>query len=231
MTQSKVLLIGGDGSTDHTLAMLSHDGYRIIATQDHAGVTEIVKRENPDIIILDIVLPEDSGYSTCRALRQFTDAPIFLLVDNADIEDLIKSFDLGADGYMARPFSDRELAARIKALLRRVRMQYLANQPTDETLVLRANDLVIDMSSYRVIFNGTPMKLSRIEFNLLSFLIRARGVVFSREQLLEKLWGQDFEGDTRTIDTHIWSLRQKIESDPAHPRHLVAVRGSGYKFE
>jgi DNA-binding response OmpR family regulator len=231
MTRNKVLFIGGDGSTEHTLAVMNDEGFQIIASRDYSGVADIVKRENPDVIILDIVLPEDGGYAACDALRQITDVPIILLVDNADVEEIIKGLDMGADGYMSKPFSCRELAARVKALLRRVRLQNPAAAPINEVLMLRADDLVIDLNSCRVINNGVPLKLSRIEFNLLSFLIRSRGVVFSREQLLEKLWGLDYDGDTRTIDTHIWSLRQKMEADPAHPKRLVAVRGLGYKFE
>lgn len=230
MAKNKLLLIGGDGSINHTLAMLSNDGYHVITAQDYTGLIDIVRQEDPDVIILDIALSQAAS-STCQALRQVTDAPIILLADNADLEDLIKSLDMGADGYMSRPFGYRELAARIKALLRRVQMQSLAPKSPREAPVLRVNDLIIDLNSYRVICSGTPVKLSRIEFNLLSFLIRSRGVVFSREQLLEKLWGHDYDGDARTVDTHIWSLRQKIEADPARPKHLMAVRGLGYKFE
>lgn len=231
MKQKRLLLIGENGGMNTMLAILSNEGWHIITAQDHSGIIEIVRREDPDIIILDIAPSETKAGSICCDLRRVTIAPIFLLADNNDPEEMIENLDMGADGYISKPFSYRELAARIKALQRRVELQSLAYQPTSEPPVLRVSDLVIDFSSHQVTHDGTSVKLSRIEFNLLSFLIRSRGAVFSREQLLEKLWGQDYEGDTRTIDSHIWSLRQKIETDPANSKHLVSVRGVGYKFE
>jgi DNA-binding response OmpR family regulator len=229
MKQNKLLLIGC-GNMGTMLATLNQEGWHVTTAQDNAGIVDVLRQEDPDIIVYDI-MPQTSACLTCRDLRQVTNAPIILIADDPDPEIMIKNLDMGADGYITRPFSYRELMARIKALQRRVEMQTTAPAPSAESFIFRAGDLVIDLSSYQVTYGGAPVKLSRIEFNLLSFLIRFRGSVFTREQLLEKLWGNDYIGDTRTIDTHIWSLRQKIEIEPAKAKHLVAVRGVGYKFE
>jgi DNA-binding response OmpR family regulator len=228
--QNKLLLIGGGGNTGAMLATLNQEGWYVTTAQDNAGILDVVRQEDPHIIIYDVI-PHNGTSLSCSELRRVTNAPIFLIADDVDPETMIKNLDMGADGFITRPFSYRELVARIKALQRRVEIQSTTPPLSAESFTFKVGDLIVDLNSHHVIRGGTPLKLSRIEFNLLSFLIRFKGSVFSREQLLEKIWGDDYSGDTRTIDTHIWSLRQKIEIDPAKSKHLVAVRGVGYKFE
>jgi two-component system OmpR family response regulator len=174
------------------------------------------------------MLPKLSGFEVCRILRKEMIIPILMLTAKDEEVDKIVGLEIGADDYMTKPFSMRELLARLGAMLRRAEM---AVQPTGGEKVLKIDDLEIDIARHRAFLAGTALELSPKEFDLLAFLAKNKGFVFSREQLLDKVWGYDYAGDTRTVDVHIRWLRQKIESDPAKPKHLVTVRGTGYKLE
>ena len=200
-----------------------------MTASDGEQAIEVARREKPDLLILDIMLPKLNGFEVCRILRQEMIVPILMLTAKADETDKIVGLEIGADDYMTKPFSIRELLARVRAMLRRTKMAKAP--PAGEPASLKIGNLEIDFARHRVALSGAALELSPKEFDLLVFLARNKGLVFSREQLLEKVWGYYFAGDTRTVDVHIRWLRQKIEADPGHPKYLVTVRGTGYKLE
>jgi two-component system OmpR family response regulator len=179
------------------------------------------------------MLPVLDGFEVCRILRREMTTPILMLTAKAEETDKVVGLELGADDYMTKPFSMREFLARVKAMLRRAEMMKTAASPTQEMVssLIKVGEIEVDLARHTVSRSGTFIDLSLKEFDLLAFLARNREQVFSRDQLLEKVWGYDYAGDTRTVDVHMRWLRQKIESDPANPKHLLTVRGIGYKFE
>jgi two-component system OmpR family response regulator len=225
----KILVVEDDRNLSDTLKYnLRKDGYGVVTAVDGVEALDVARREKPDLIILDIMLPKMSGFEVCRILRKEMVVPILMLTAKTEEIDKIVGLEIGADDYMTKPFSLRELLARVRAMLRRVEM---AVQPAGGEKVLIVDDLEIDIARHQAFLGGTALDLSPKEFDLLAFLAKNKGFVFSREQLLDKVWGYDYAGDTRTVDVHIRWLRQKIESDPAKPERLVTVRGTGYKLE
>jgi len=226
--KDKLLIVEDDKNLLDALRYnMQKEGYEVFTATDGAKAIEIARREKPDLIILDIMLPEVNGFDVCRILRKEMKAPIFMLTAKTEETDKIVGLEIGADDYITKPFSLRELIARIRAILRRVKM----DEAKTEEAVLKVGDIVIDIARHRVLLSGRLLELAPKEFDLLVFLAKNRGFVFNRDQLLEKVWGYDFAGDTRTVDVHIRWLRQKIEPDPEHPKHLITVRGTGYKLE
>jgi two-component system OmpR family response regulator len=230
MADNKVLIVEDDANLLETLKYnLRKEGYDVVTASDGEQAIEVARREKPDLLILDIMLPKLNGFEVCRILRQEMIVPILMLTAKADETDKIVGLEIGADDYMTKPFSIRELLARVRAMLRRTKMAKAP--PAGEPASLKIGNLEIDFARHRVALSGAALELSPKEFDLLVFLARNKGLVFSREQLLEKVWGYYFAGDTRTVDVHIRWLRQKIEADPGHPKYLVTVRGTGYKLE
>ncbi len=230
MAQSKILVVEDDPNLLGTLKYnLLKEGYVVVTAADGAGAVEISRTEKPDLAVLDIMLPKLSGFEVCRILRKDTNIPIMMLTARTEEVDKIVGLEIGADDYMTKPFSMRELLARIRAMLRRVDMT--VPQPAAAPAPLKVAELEIDTGGHLASCRGKPLELTPKEFDLLLFLARNRGMVFSREQLLEKVWGYDYSGDTRTVDVHIRWLRKKIETDPAHPIHLLTISGAGYKLE
>lgn len=230
MTGNKILVVEDDLNLLSALKYnLQKDGYDVTTAIDGTEAVETTRREKPELIILDVMLPKMNGFEVCRILRKDMTVPILMLTAKAEEIDKIVGLEIGADDYMTKPFSMRELIARVRAMLRRVKMAELS--PTEEKTLLKVNDLEIDLARHRAAVRGTRLELTPKEFDLLAFLARNRGFVFNREQLLEKVWGYDYAGDTRTVDVHIRWLRQKIENDPQKPKHLITVRGTGYKLE
>ncbi|TLN06673.1 response regulator transcription factor, partial [bacterium] len=180
-----------------------------------------------------IMLPKLDGFEVCRILRREMTVPILMLTAKTEEIDKVVGLELGADDYMTKPFSVRELLARIRAMLRRTEMmkQEIAASKEAQPSLVKVGSLEIDPTRHQVSLSGSVLDLSPKEFDLLAFLASNPGRVFSRDYLLERVWGYDYAGGTRTVDVHIRWLRQKIEVDPAHPRHLLTVRGVGYKFE
>ena len=179
------------------------------------------------------MLPELDGFEVCRILRKEMNTPIMMLTAKSDEIDKIVGLEIGADDYLTKPFSISELLARIKALLRRAVITG-SDSGTDkiaESSVLAAGDIELDIAGHKVSRNGKQIGLNPKEFDMLSFLIRNRGHVFTRSQILQTIWGYEYEGDTRTVDVHIRWLRKKIEDNPSEPRYIITVRGVGYKFE
>lgn len=211
---------------------LKRQGYRVITAMDGLAALEQARRERPDAIILDIMLPKMDGFEVCRTLRREMNVPILMLTARDEEIDKVVGLEVGADDYMTKPFSMRELVARIKALLRRVRLirEEVSERSTPaERLVF--DDLTIDLVRGEVLLGGRRLALKPKEYELLVFMARHRGRVLSRDLLLERVWGWDFSGGTRTVDVHVRWLRQKIERDPANPVRIVTVRGLGYRFE
>jgi DNA-binding response OmpR family regulator len=226
---AKILVVEDDRNLLDTLKYnLRREGYNAVTAMDGAEALDVARREKPDLIILDIMLPKLNGFEVCRILRKEMTIPILMLTAKDEEIDKIVGLEIGADDYMTKPFSMRELLARVGAVLRRTEM---AVQSAGGERVLRVGDLEIDIARHQASLKGTALELSPKEFDLLVFLARNKGFVFGRDQLLEKVWGYDFAGDTRTVDVHIRWLRQKIERDPAKPEHLVTIRGGGYKLE
>ncbi len=227
---NKVLIVEDDPNLLETLGYnLRKESYDVVTAVDGEQALEAARREKPDLIILDLMLPKVSGFEVCRILRKEMIVPILMLTAKAEETDKIVGLEIGADDYMTKPFSLRELLARVRAMLRRAKMVEM--QPGPEEALLKVGDIEVDIARHKASKGATALELTPKEFDLLAFLARNRGFVFSRDQLLEKVWGYDFAGDTRTVDVHIRWLRQKIETDPSNPKHLVTVRGTGYKLE
>jgi two-component system OmpR family response regulator len=233
MSAGKILIVDDDKNLLDTLTYnLLKEGYEVISTMDGAQALDLVRKESPDIVLLDIMLPGLSGFEVCRILRKETTVPIIMLTAKTDETDKIVGLELGADDYITKPFSVRELMARVAAMMRRSTVLNKKVQPEEETpSAIKVNGLEIDTARHEVSINDSPVKLSPKEFAVLAFLMQHRGHVFSRYDLVEKIWGYDYEGGARTVDVHIVSLRRKIEANPTNPKYLMTVRGFGYKFD
>jgi DNA-binding response OmpR family regulator len=203
---------------------LERGGFQVIAAEDGSTALAAARREKPDLIVLDLNLPEMDGLDVCRALRRESDVPIIMLTARVEEMDRLIGLELGADDYITKPFSPRELVARVRTVLRRVQGNMR------QTGLLRTGDLEIDLNGHRVTRKDDPIQLTRIEFNLLATLARHPGQTFSRMQLLDRLHGVAYDGYDRSIDAHIKNLRRKLEPDPAEPRYVLTVYGVGYKF-
>ena len=222
----KILFVEDDATTRETLTYnLSEEGYQVFTAADGMKGLELAREENPDLIILDVMLPGLDGLSLCRILRKETEAPIILLTARSSEIDKIVGLDTGADDYITKPFSLGEFMARVRVALRRQRKR------NETANYLAVGDLAIDLSGRRVTKEGEPIKLSHKEFDLLAELVKNKGVVLSRDLLLTKVWGYDYVGGTRTVDVHIRWLRGKIEDNPSKPQHIQTIRGIGYRFE
>ncbi len=226
----KVLVVEDDRNLLDVLKYnLRKEGYDVITAVNGVQALENARNEKPDFVILDIMLPEINGFEVCRILRKESGIPILMLTARDDEMDKVIGLDLGADDYMTKPFQIREFLARIRAILRRTDMT--GQQVNKEAKILQIKDITVDLGRHIANFQDKVLNLTPKEFDLLVFLMQNKGIAFSREQLLEKVWGYDYLGGTRTIDVHIRWLREKIENDPEHPVLLLTVRGVGYKLE
>jgi two-component system response regulator VicR len=207
---------------------LNKESFETLEAYDGRQAIEIAQREKPDLIILDIMLPEIDGFSVCRILRQTMQTPILMLTAREEEVDKVLGLELGADDYITKPFSPRELMARVKANLRRVIDDESVSQQKDE--VIKISDLEIDINRYEVRRNGTVIELTLREFELVKFLCLQKGQIFTRETLLEKVWGYEYFGDVRTVDVTVRRLREKLEKDPSKPEYILTKRGVGYYF-
>jgi two-component system OmpR family response regulator len=226
---SRILVVEDDQTLLSVLEFnLIKEGYNVVTATDGARSLELARSNKPDLIVLDIMLPSMSGLEVCRILRKEMTIPILILTARDDEIDKVAGLDLGADDYMTKPFSMRELLARVRAILRRAATKTPAS---NLGIPLKVGDIEVDMARHTVIKSNTALSLTPKEFELLAFLLQNKGFVFSREHLLEKIWGYDYAGNTRTVDVHIRWLREKLEDNPGKPRHLLTVRGTGYKLE
>lgn len=221
----RVLIIEDDPAIADGLAYaLEREGYAVETARDGEAGLSAARARPPDVVLLDLMLPGISGWAVCRALRQESTVPILMLTARGEEEDRVRGLEIGADDYVTKPFSTREVVARIAAVLRRA----APDGPDDG--VLAGAGVSMDLSRHEVSVDGTPVSLSPKEWNLLEVLLRNKGRVLTRDLLLERVWGEDVYMDRGTLDVHIRWIRQKIERDPARPERIVTVRGVGYKF-
>lgn len=224
MTGKRVLVVDDDVKTVELVRLyLSRDGYRVLTAYDGFVALRLAQENHPDLIVLDLMLPGIDGLEICRRLRAESDVPIIMLTARTMDEDKLTGLGLGADDYVSKPFSPRELAARVRAVLRR-----LPGERGPEEV--RRDGLVLNFLKQEASLYGKILNLTAIEFKLLGVLVKEPGRVFSRAELIEKALGYDFEGFDRTIDVHILNLRRKLEPSPTRPRYIKTVYGAGYKF-
>jgi DNA-binding response OmpR family regulator len=199
-------------------------GFRVAYAEDGSRGMELVKEQNPDLIILDVIMPGKDGLQACRELRSSgVSTPLILLTHRSSSVDKVLGLDLGADDYIGKPFEINELLARVRALLRRSQEMYSSD-------TVNFSDVVVDFKAYKALRNGEPLTLSAREFRLLQYLVKKQGVVVTRDELLDQVWGYSSYPSTRTVDNHIARLRQKIEKNLDAPEHILTVHGVGYKF-
>ncbi len=221
----KILIVDDDRKTVELIKLyLEKDGYRVLPAYDGRQALELVRQRAPDLIVLDLMLPAVDGLDVCRIVRAESKVPIIMLTARSTEEDKLLGLDLGADDYLTKPFSPRELVARIRAVLRR------AGETEEGPPEARFGELAIHFLRHEVRLGGLPVHLTPKEFKLLETMARETGRAFSRLELLEKVFGFDYEGLERTVDVHVLNLRKKLEPDPTEPRYLLTVYGVGYKM-
>ena len=232
-----VLVVEDEKALRETLEYnLRKEGYEVHSVEDGRAALDTARRSKPDLIVLDIMLPGMDGFEVCRILRRESSTPILMLTARDDEIDRVVGLEVGADDYLTKPFSMRELMARVKAQLRRSRLieEELARSRAPEESgpdVLGFGNLKINRTRGEVTLDEQPLQLRPQEYQLLLFFGEHKGQMLSRDFLLERVWGWDFTGDSRTVDVHVRWLRQKIEADPSQPERIVTVRGGGYRFE
>ncbi len=225
---TRILIVEDEESVlDPLELLLSKEGFTIETARDGREALEKFAKTNPDLILLDLMLPEVSGTEVCRQIRAKSQVPIIMLTAKDTEVDKVVGLELGADDYVVKPYSKAELVARIKAVLRRNNADAFVNQGGS----ISAGPVVIDVERHQVSINGENIALPLKEFELLEFLVRNSGRVLTRTQLIDRVWGSDYFGDTKTLDVHVKRLRAKIEKDPASPVYIQTIRGLGYKFE
>lgn len=227
MAGKRVLVVDDDVKTVELVKLyLNRDGYKVLTAYDGFDAIRLAKESHPDLIVLDLMLPGLDGLQVFRALRAESDVPIIMLTAKTTEQDRLTGLELGADDYVTKPFSPRELAARVRAVLRRLPEEWIQRGPNQ----IKRGEILVDFVKHEATIAGRPVNLTPIEFKLLGILVREPGRVFTRPQLIEKVFGYDFDGFDRTVDVHILNLRRKLESDPHQPRYIKMVYGVGYKF-
>jgi DNA-binding response OmpR family regulator len=224
MAGKRVLVVDDDVKTVELVKLyLDRDGYEVLTAYDGVEALRLAHENHPDLIVLDLMLPDIDGLEVCRTLRHESDVPIIMLTARTTDQDKLIGLDLGADDYVTKPFSPKELVARVRAVLRR-----LPGESAPEEI--RTGKLSMNFATHEAWFGGRALDLTTVEFRLLGILAKEPGRVFSRASLIEEALGYDFEGFDRTIDVHILNLRRKLEPDPSRPKHIKTVYGVGYKF-
>jgi len=224
MAGKRVLIVDDDVKTVELVKLyLNRDGHKVLTAYNGLEALRLAREGHPNLIVLDIMLPGIDGLQVCRTLRAESDVPIIMLTAKTTDQDKLAGLGLGADDYVTKPFSPRELAARVRAVLRRLP----GERGPDK---IEYGELTLDFLKQEAVLAGRTLNLTTVEFKLLGVLVRESGRVFSRAQLIEKAFGYDFEGFDRTIDVHILNLRRKLESDPQHPKYIKTVYGAGYKL-
>lgn len=226
---TKILIVEDESSFSEALAfLLGKEGFEVIVAEDGRAALNIFAKEGADLILLDLMIPEVSGVDVCRTIRTTSQVPIIMLTAKDAEIDKVVGLELGADDYITKPYSSRELIARINAVLRR---GIIDAELHSELEVITVGSIKLDTARHQVSNDGVPITLPLKEFELLEFLMRNSGRVLTRSQLIDRVWGGDYFGDTKTLDVHIKRLRSKIEVDPANPILIQTIRGLGYKLE
>ena len=223
-----ILVVDDETTLRETLVeALESEGFRVVSAADGREALTTFRAERPDLVLLDLMLPELSGIEVCRIIRAESGVPIVMLTAKDSELDKVVGLELGADDYVTKPFSVRELSARIRALFRRTEQAATLEEPP---AAVDLGHVQVDLAGHRLLRDGEALSIKPKAFELLAFLIRHPGQVFSRDQLLERVWGYDFAGETRTVDVHVHWLRSQVEDDPSTPRFIHTVRGVGYVF-
>jgi two-component system response regulator RegX3 len=227
--QTRILIVEDEASlADSVRYNLEREGYAVDVASDGGTALARFRERSPDLVLLDLMLPEISGLDVCRAIRAESTVPVIMLTAKDAEADRVAGLEIGADDYVTKPFSIRELVSRVRANLRRATM--VAPSHTGDEDVLEGGPVRLDVSRHEATVRGEPVAMPPKEFELLESLLRRQGRLLTRELLIDEVWGADYFGDTKTLDVHMKRLRQKIEEDPHHPVHLLTVRGLGYKF-
>lgn len=230
MDERTVLIVEDDPNIVDILKFnFEKEGYNILVATDGASGLELAQTSNPDMILLDVMLPRMDGFEVCRKVREKSNVPIIMLTAREEEVDKVLGLELGADDYITKPFSIRELTARVKANLRRMSID-MSSSSQDPSSTITSGELVINIERYEVQKRGKVIDITLREFELLKFLAQQPEKIFSRENLLENVWGYEYYGDVRTVDVTVRRLREKIEDDPSLPRYIVTKRGVGYYF-
>ncbi len=233
----RILIVEDEKALRETLIYnLEREGYTVDGIADGISALDSARKNHPDLILLDIMLPRIDGFEVARTLRKEMNTPILMLTARNDEIDRVVGLEVGADDYMTKPFSMRELIARVRAMLRRVRLirEELAvenGEGEEKHELLVSGNLTLDVDRHVLMKDGQVIELKPKEFELIEYFFRHPGRVVSRDTLLQSLWGWEYTGDSRTVDVHVRWLREKIEQDPSNPQRLVTVRGAGYRFE
>ena len=232
----KILIVEDEISLQETLAYnLKKQGYEIIISGDGPSAINMVRNEKPDLILLDIMLPGMDGFEVCRILRSEVSTPVLMLTARDDEIDRVVGLEVGADDYLTKPFSMRELIARVKAMLRRVKIirdEISTSKMASATKMIHEyGKISVDTGRRELRVDNKVVNLKPKEFDLLVYLIKHKNQVLSRDQILESVWGWEYIGDSRTVDVHVRWLREKIEEDPSNPKRIITARGAGYRFE
>ncbi|MDF2503191.1 MULTISPECIES: response regulator transcription factor [Clostridium] len=227
MAGEKILVVDDE---EHIVELikfnLENSGYKVISASNGNEAVKLAKSEAPQLLLLDLMIPGLDGYDVCREIRKdpsISGMPVIMITAKSEEIDKILGLELGADDYITKPFSIREMLARVKAILRRAKTQY-----SDDTYTIA--NINIDFQKHEIIKNGEKIELTLKEFELLQILIKNKGIVMTRDFLLDKVWGYEYMGETRTVDVHIRHLRQKVEDDDKNPKYIETIRGIGYKF-
>ena len=230
---TSVLVVEDEGSFIDALEIgLSREGFRVVVARDGAEALAVFDEVDPDLVLLDVMLPKISGIDVCRELRARSNVPIIMVTAKGSEIDTVVGLEVGADDYVTKPYRMRELVARMRAVLRRRPLDEVDTQGSvDLSETLRVGDVSLDPERHEVTVRGEIVQFPLKEFELLSLLLTNAGRVLTRDMLIDRVWGSDYVGDTKTLDVHVKRLRSKIETDPAAPSRIVTIRGLGYKFE
>lgn len=232
MTQPVVFVVEDEESFVEALQIgLAREGFRVEVARDGIEAIERFASVRPDIVLLDVMLPRASGIDVCRQIRAQSTVPIIMVTAKSSEIDTVVGLEVGADDYVTKPYRVRELVARIRALLRRAAMDTTAEIERPASAALRVGDVSLDPDEHRVTVSGREVVLPLKEFEVLHLLLANAGRVLTREVLIDRVWGSDYVGDTKTLDVHIKRVRAKVEDDPSQPTRIVTIRGLGYKFE
>ena len=229
---ARVLIVEDDSGIAEFLQLeLEHEGYDILYAADGRTALDIFEKNEPDLVLLDIMLPQLNGLEVLRRIRKTSNTPVIMLTAKSAEIDKVVGLEIGADDYVTKPYSFRELLARIRAVMRRNQATAQASGTVDDDIPLVCGDIAMQVGQHQVTVRGETVFFPLKEFELLEYLMQNKGRVMTRHQLIDRIWGSDYVGDTKTLDVHVKRVRSKIEEDPAHPKYLTTVRGLGYKID
>ncbi len=232
MAREKILVVEDEENILEAIKYsLTSEGFDVYGAEDGEKGLEMARELAPDLVVLDVMLPKIDGFEVCRMLRKDMDLPVFMLSAKAEEIDRVVGLEIGADDYITKPFSMRELVVRVRNSLRRRSLTASENTPSLSKEIIKSGDLEIDLTKHVIRLNGENLEMKPREFDLLVMLVSSKGRAFTRDQILERLWDHEYIGDIRTVDVHVRWIREKIEVDPGKPSRIVTIRGVGYRFD